>query len=222
MCVLTRGKRPRWCRYVVVLQVLHLGLAVVLTSCSRSFARATYQQRQSDHETVMCAFTGSVSLRLCFAGARRRSEHKHAVCVFTGEQRPGDYKQLFVPWQGSVCLINAAVWGCGIRAKTPGSNPTTGTKHFALSESYWVQVRPVRRSSTWTLRRLLNSMTRLPLLLNLRVRGLCPHGCLWHEASGQCQQSPCLLVAGAKRQINATQQVFEASSGTLFNPTSNG
>ena len=89
--------------------------------------------------------------------------------------------------------------GCGIRVKTPGSNPTAGTNHFILSGSCWVQVRPVRRSST--LRRLLNSMTRLPWLLNLRVRGVCPHdGCFRHEASGQRQQTPCLRVAGAKRQ----------------------
>ena len=43
-------------------------------------------------------------------------------------------------------------------------------------------------------------MTRLFWLLNLRVRGVCPHGCLRHEASGPRQQTHCLLGAGAKRQ----------------------
>ena len=47
-------------------------------------------------------------------------------------------------------------------------------------------------------------------LLNLRVRGVCPRGCLRHQALDRRCLPSCLRVAEAKRQHKATQQVFES------------
>ena len=55
----------------------------------------------------------------------------------------------------------------------------------------------------------LNSMRRLRMMLNIRVREVFPRGCLRHEALDRRWQPPRHRVAEAKRPHNATKQMFD-------------
>ena len=84
---------------------LHLGLAIVITRCLPSFARATCQQTIRPLACCVRLHRRAESLVLRFASAQRRSDNKHAGCVFTGEWRPGEYEQLVLSLWCDVSLI---------------------------------------------------------------------------------------------------------------------
>ena len=78
-----------------------------------------------------------------------------------------------------------------------------------------------RSQTRATLRRILNSLTRLRLMLNSCVREVFPRGCLRHDALDRRWQPLRHRVAEAKRQSTQLNKCLKPSVASPFNSTLN-